>query len=444
MRIGVLFMACFIAGCPGPGGTVDGGGDDGGLTDSSSGGDGDAVATDGGVSGYVVLFASSRALDGSDATGPNSAYNLWSINADGTNLHAITKLINANSTRPAWSPDGKHIVFESERALDGSDALNVPPADSGFKTAAVNIWVVNADGTGATALTHLSISASIEPRWSPDGTKILFHSGRPSNGADGAAGTSNAWIMDADGNNQKPLTQFVNTVTSQPTQSPDGSRIAYSSQGALDGSDAMLATTNIWTMNSNITSPQPLTMYTAAGAGVGHPSWSNDSSKILFDSAANPNGTDAALGANHGNIWTVTVATPTKTALTKFSTAEAFVPSYSPNGTRIAYASNGTLDGNDTINTNGTGNVWVMNADGSGQTALTKNQHVDYDYPDVSWSGDGALLVFTSERNVDGSDSVSPNEVTNLWVMNADGSNLHALTKTTASYTDSDSATFRP
>ena len=447
-----LAVAVVVAGCPGPttdqGGT-DSGADDAGSTDSGgaidSGSDGGADS--GGSSGTVIAFDSARALDGGDAPGPNGTYNIWSVNADGTGLRPLTQLTaaNADATRAAWSPDGTRIAFQSTRALDGSDAENARPPDAGTSMDATNIWVMNADGSGATPLTRLTLSSCQAPTWSPDGTKILFNSDRPANGTDGHPNTTNSWIMDADGNNQMPLTQFVSTVTSQPSMSPDGSHIVYQSQGALNGSDSMIAADNIWIMNSNVTSPQPLTSYTTAGVYPTDPQWSKDNSKILYYSNALPNGSDGALsGVGHTNIWTVTVSTQTKTPLTSFSTAGTFLPAYSPDGTHIAYASNGTLDGNDTLNTSNTGNVWVMNADGSTPTALTHNQHVDYDYPVVSWSHDGALLVFSSERMLDGSDAVSTNEVTNLWVMNADGSGLHAVTKTTVSGADCESGVFRP
>ena len=72
---------------------------------------------------------------------------------------------------------------------------------------------------------------------------------------------------------------------------------------------------------------------------------------------------------------------------------------------RIAFASD--LDGNFEI--------YVMSADGSGQTRLTDNPAIDWQ---PSWSPEGTKIVFTSDR--DGSSEI--------YVMNADGSDQARLT----------------
>ena len=76
-------------------------------------------------------------------------------------------------------------------------------------------------------------------------------------------------------------------------------------------------------------------------------------------------------------------------------------PSISPDGTRIAFQSHT--------------DIWIMNADGSGQTNLTNSSSIIDSHP--SWSPDGRI-AFSSER------SGSPK----LFVMNADGSSLAGLT----------------
>jgi len=89
---------------------------------------------------------------------------------------------------------------------------------------------------------------------------------------------------------------------------------------------------------------------------------------------------------------------PTWCALTHNS-AEDAQPAWSPNGTKIAFATN--RDGNDEI--------YVMNANGSAQVNLTNHTGSDLA---PAWSPDGTKLAFQSDRETNYA----------VWIMNADGS----------------------
>ena len=97
-----------------------------------------------------------------------------------------------------WSPDGSRIAFHSDR--DDND----------------EIYVMDADGSNQINLTNSS-SRDVGPVWSPDGSRIAFTSFPP--------GTLDAYIyvMDADGSNQINL-----SGGQEPAWSPDGSHIAFS------------------------------------------------------------------------------------------------------------------------------------------------------------------------------------------------------------------------
>jgi Tol biopolymer transport system component/DNA-binding winged helix-turn-helix (wHTH) protein len=61
-------------------------------------------------------------------------------------------------TNPTYSPDGRHIAFESTRG------------------GVQEVWVSNSDGTNLVQVSKLSNYATGTPRWSPDGTKLVFDS----------------------------------------------------------------------------------------------------------------------------------------------------------------------------------------------------------------------------------------------------------------------------
>jgi Tol biopolymer transport system component len=68
---------------------------------------------------------------------------------------------NGSSDDPTWSPDGTKIAFSG-------------PLDCNVSTLGSDIWVMGADGSGKTDLTHDDATNDVEPAFSPDGTQIAF------------------------------------------------------------------------------------------------------------------------------------------------------------------------------------------------------------------------------------------------------------------------------
>lgn len=96
--------------------------------------------------------------------------------------------------------------------------------------------------------------------------------------------------------------------------------------------------------------------------------------------------------------------------LTNTAALGEWAPDWSPDGTKLAFDA-GIVGGYHYDNTR---EIWVMNADGSNLTRLTDNNVVD---GDPSWSPDGSKIAFFSRRS--GTDEIH--------VMNADGSNQTRL-----------------
>jgi len=404
---------------------------------NSAPGGGTSNSVDFTVPADTIVYASGRALSGLDAMG--NATNIWIENPDGSGATPLTNLtaVNADSTSPAWSPNGSRIAYTSFRVLNGTDAAG----------ATGNIWVMNADGSGQTALTKLSatLANSLNPAWSPDGSKIIFTSERALDGSDAIGAAVYIWVMNADGSSPTPLTRLITTNSKNPTWSPDGSKIAFQSARALDGSDAANTNNvlNIWVINADGSGLAPLTKLSAPFADSLNPAWSPDGTRIAFESVGALDGSDAANTNLDSNIWVMKAdgssRSPATTLTAAFiASAVPAHPSWSPDGSRIVYESERSLEGSNLPDAFQTLNIWVMNADGSGAaplTALASGQSCLAPH----WSPGGNKIFFVSNRALDGRDAFNTNLTSNIWVVSADGSSRTPLTKITAVGGDSTS-----
>jgi Periplasmic component of the Tol biopolymer transport system len=106
---------------------------------------------------------------------PNN-FEIWVMNADGTNKRQVTKLGKA-SFAPYFFPDGKRIIFASN--------VNDP------KGRDFDLYMINVDGTG---LERITTNDSFDgfPMFSPDGKRLVFASNRNAQ----ARGDTNVFIAD--------------------------------------------------------------------------------------------------------------------------------------------------------------------------------------------------------------------------------------------------------
>ncbi len=257
-----------------------------------------------------------------------------------------------------------------------------------------NIYIIEPDGKNRRGLMADGVLDAAQPAWSPDGRTLAFRL----NGL--------VRITRPDGSTRplvdKPTTQYS---SGNPTWSADGSRIAFEfleaapwvtnprAGIAVADTDGAHYTELIAVPCKNSCSPPA------------DPTWSPDGKKIAFTAnldskegifLMNPDGTDVTY---LGYGWS---------------------PAWSPDGSRIALAVDFSI-GDCFIDAE----IHVMNADGSDRRAIT---HASGDF-DPAWSPDGERIVFASNRN-----NPDPCGKTfynaDLYVMNADGSNVTRLTET--------------
>jgi Tol biopolymer transport system component len=273
-----------------------------------------------------------------------------------------------------------------------------------------DVYTMNADGSGVTNLTkrytdpNWSPLGNVDgsPEWSPDGTKITFTGTGLSD--IGSCCSRNVYIMDADGANLKRLTNSPSTSEGEDTQAswaPDGSWLAFVSTRSDPYDDR-----DIYRMDADGTNQRQLTTVDPASeeppARVTdeQPSISPDGTKIAF--ASNTHWDDPTSGSYHVDELDIYVMNADGTGEPERLTSDAKFaypleqqsrnPTWSPDGSRIAYES--TRDGNS--------DIYVMNADGSGEPVNVSQS--PYRDSDPAWSPDGTQITFTSNR--DGQDDI--------------------------------------
>ena len=328
--------------------------------------------------GRKIVYATNR--PGSDGIGN------WIMNADGSDQ----KVLQTNTYirgRISWQP-GSHSVISAPSSASSSDVgdgryglIAFTLRDAAMR---LQIFTIRSDGSQQKQLTFEGDNG--RPEWSPDGTKIVFASIRD--------GKPLVGVMNGDGSSEKML-----TPRKTPCWSRDGQWIAF----ARDG--------QIWVMNADGSDIHRITNSDTAKSG---PSWSPDDKQMVFILWGNPGSqTDpqpqiGIMNSDGTNQRFLTTENRTnlchqpdgsETFLAPAHDTNA--PAWSPVGNRIAFWSGIERH---------YGEVWIMNADGTGTTQVTK-ECTRRNNDDPSWSPDGKTILFSTGRS-------GRNE---LWVINPDG-----------------------
>ena len=224
--------------------------------------------------GKRIAFMSDR--DGHfDMPGGLPNYEIYVMDADGGNQQNLTNDPNSDST-PSWSPDGERIVFTSKR--DGNREN-------------YEIYVMDADGKNKRRLTDNDFFDT-HPSWSPDGERIAFMSWRDGHFIGDFGLSSEIYVMDADGKNQRRLTNNRRSDSS-PSWSPDGKWIVFASD--RKGDDVNY---EIYVMDADGNNQRRLTNNRLHDKS---PSWSSDGKRIVFSSYRDGNAEIYVMDNDGGN-----------------------------------------------------------------------------------------------------------------------------------------------
>jgi Tol biopolymer transport system component/predicted Ser/Thr protein kinase len=293
--------------------------------------------------GKEIVFGAAMAWDPAARIALDSQ--LWVVNASSGEKRMLTKpAVALDAVQPNWSPHGHRIAFW---AVHGGQR---------------DIWTVSSDGTHPVAVTH-DAALDWSPVWSPDGRRLYFASDR--------AGSMNLWRVSIDEKSGRVLGRLEAITTPSPYSgsisiSRDGRRIAYAQQ---------LTTANIQTVGFD-----PINE-----SIVSQPRWITQGSRQATNPGLSPDGEWLAFhdGGKQGGVFVVKTDGTGLRQLTNDVFKDRH-PRWSPDGQRIAFQSN----------RGGKYDIWLINPDGAGLDRLTYAPALDNIYP--VWSPDGKRLAYSA------------------------------------------------
>jgi Tol biopolymer transport system component len=272
---------------------------------------------------------------------------LYLANADGGNRTLIARGVTDHTTF-SWSPDGQRLAV----TRGGGTSQEV--------------WLVNADGSGLSRLTHSAgkrrhtdFDWSEDASWSPDGTRIAFDGQR----AIYDSSPQQIYVIGADGSGESKLTHTA-APSIDPTWAPNG-RILFEEWlghwGTPDPQGIVNWVSNrrldLYTMNADGSALRRIARVHNEVDHCACPAWSPDGTKIAYE---------AAEAGGKPDIWVMNADGTGRKQLTH-DPARDENPDWSPDGTQIAFYSERT----------GNGQIWVIGADGSGEHRVTHDRWYD-------------------------------------------------------------------
>ncbi|PWT84530.1 MAG: hypothetical protein C5B57_04635 [Blastocatellia bacterium] len=345
----------------------------------------------------INLTKDSKAEDSQPAFSPDGQRIAFRSGREGGGLFVMGRTgesprrLTKDGFNPAWSPDGREIAYATARVIE----------TPGVRASVSELWVVNV-ATGSARL--LSQGDAVQPNWSPHGHRIVYwgladggvhiytlpvSGGQPVRITSDAAtdwnpvwssdgkyeyfssnrgGSYNVWRVPIDEESGKTLGQLESVTMPSPhvahlSFSADGRHLAYAS---VDRTSQI----------------QQASFDTASGRIIGAPISLTRGSRLWVFPDPSPDNEWLAFEAidEQEDLFVSRASGAELRQLTNDVAVDRF-PRWSPDGTRIAFASGRS----------GSGQIWTIHADGSGLQQVTQYAGNGLSWP--AWSPDGHLMA---------------------------------------------------
>jgi len=265
------------------------------------------------------------------------------------------RLINTRDMYPSVSADGNLLVFQSNRT--GSNQL----------------FIMNMADGKLRQLGEFPMGAET-PVFAPDGQRVVFdvYLGEDNN---------DVFIINVDGSGLKQLTDSPG-YDGHPHWSADGQRIVFNSDRTSPDPDAGWSDRwhEIFSMKAD---GSDLRQHTRCQSVCTYGSLSPDGKKVLYRKVIKAAGFNWALGSIEKNseIFIADIDGGNETNVSNNAAFDGW-PVFSPDGKRIAFASNRSGPAR-------TGQIWSMNPDGSELQQLSQGP---WSHAQPAWSYDGKSI----------------------------------------------------
>lgn len=347
------------------------------------------------------------------APSPVPAPQLYLTSSNGKKRRQLTSM-KYGAMQPSWNADGSRIAFVS--AYDSNDGSSTYPAIFTVKSDGTDVRYVVGGQDFARPATLISA-----PSFSPNGLSIAFAAG-----VSGRGGSfTEIYEISADGSGLHALTKLNSGRLDSPTYSPSGTRLAFSAGGssneifsiARDGSDLQQLTNNnaldiqpSWSGSYLVNVPTPKPTKTPKPTPSPKPTQTPRPTQTPKPTPSpKPTQTPKPTPSPKPTQTPRPTPQPTQTPRPTPSPNPTPAPTPQPGAvSKIAFVSNRT----------GSFDLFIMNADGSGQTRLTDDATAE---AQPAISPDGKRIVYINNALDQNSSE--------LYTIRTDGSKKERLFK---------------